>query len=436
MLIDKDKIVMYTILITFWVWCTLGFISEEIVPPLAKVKSMVYFLVDMVILFLGFFVLKDKKDIIFVLSFLILGYYITCVYNKYSVLYYVNGLRDFLYLVSLIPIFRYIYNNRLSEDFVKKFDKALFYFLVVQAICITFQFLKYGANDHGGGSMGNGYSGIVSIMIYVISFYLLKKRMNPNNIVGSLVANKWLIILLYPTFLNETKISFVFFVLYFILLLPFNKESLLRIFFVAPILLVLMYLVFNVYMSATGNTDDITDLDYYMEGYLMADESGDILHWAEWLYEHEELEADGSGDIPRFTKYMMIPEINANYPGHDITGYGIGQFKGGTLIENSKFYRDNEWLLRGSVPYGYHAFIQIGVFSIIFFIWFWIRFYSLRRKYLSVEKGIQVYLWVMIALFLVYNDFFRYTFVCLAFLYIMSQSLRWNNNEKDKLIIL
>lgn len=429
MLLDKDRIVLNVFLVTIWIWCTIGFVSEEMIPGLLPLRSGVYFLVDAIIMALGLIVLRNWKDWIFVLSFLVVGYHITCVHNEYSVAYYLNGLRDFLYLSSLIPIFRYLYKSRISDDFVRLFDKSLYAFLIVQAVCVTFQFLKYGANDHGGGSMGNGYSGIVTILIYVVSFYLMKKRMNPEKYLGSLIANKWLVILLYPTFLNETKISFIFFVMYFLLMLPLKKESLMRVIFAVPILVAGVYLAFNVYLSATGNKDDITDLSYYMEGYLMADESGDILNWAEYLYERGELEADGSSDIPRFTKYMLMPEINASYPGHDITGYGIGQFKGGTMMPSSKFYQDNEWMLRGSVPYGFHMIIQMGLFAVIYFVWFCLRIYSLREKGTKAEIGIQLFLWIMVVVFIFYNDFFRYTFACAIFLYVFIQSLRWHTQE-------
>ena len=167
---------MNVVLTLFWVWCTFGFISEEIAPFLLNVESSLFFLFDIILMVLGLVALKDKKDKKFVFSFIIIGYLITCLYNVYYALYYINGLREFIYLLWLIPIFRYIYNSCWGEEFVKKVDRTLFVFLIVQAVCITFQFLKYGANDHGGGSMGNGFSGIVSALIYLISFYLMKKR--------------------------------------------------------------------------------------------------------------------------------------------------------------------------------------------------------------------------------------------------------------------
>lgn len=431
MLLNKPKIVMNVVLALLWVWCTFGFISEEIAPFLINMKSGIFFLIDVAMLFVGFFVLKNKRDKIFVISFIAISFAITCLYNKYGMVFYVNGLREFVYMLSLLPILRYLYESSQSEEFVKKFDKQLFVFLIVQAICITFQFIKYGANDHGGGSMGNGYSGFVSILIYLVSFYLMKKRMDPERYVGSLVEHKWLLILLYPTFLNETKISFIFLILYFILLMPIDKRMFMRLVFTLPIGVILVVLLFNIYIGATGNKDDVLSVDYYMNEYLFAGEDNDIVDWMEHLYEHgEDLAIDGSNDLPRFTKIALVPELNDAYPGHGITGYGVGHFKGGTSIARSKFYLDNEWLLKGSIPYGYQMYIQLGFFAFAYFVLLWFQLSSLKNKE-KKELGIICYISILTMIILFYNDFFAYGCPTLVFFYIFTQALRWKPLEKQ-----
>ncbi len=400
-------------------------------PFLLGAKSGVFFLIDVAMLFLGFWTLKDKWDKIFVVSFLAITFWITCIYNKCAVVFYLNGIREFVFLISLIPILRYLYNSSQEKTFIEKFDKQLFIFLIVQAICIMFQFLKYGANDHGGGSMGNGCSGIVSILIYVISFYLMKKRMEPNRYVGSLIENKWLVILLYPTFMNETKISFIFFVMYFILLMPVDRRMFVRLIASFPFVIVVLVILFNVYTMATGNKDDITSVDYYLNEYLFAGDDNDIVDWMEALHESgEDLAIDGTNDLPRFTKIALIPELNAEYPGHAITGYGIGHFKGGTNIERSTFYKENEWLLKGSIPYSYQMYIQLGVFALLFFVWLWIKLIGLRQKDNAQELGIMAYVVILVLIILCYNDLFAYNCPTFILFYIFTQALRWEPNEK------
>jgi hypothetical protein len=428
MLLDKTKLVQNTVLTLFWVWCTFGFIAEEVAPFLESLRSGIFFLVDMALLGIGLVVLKDRKDKFFVLSFLAITYWITCIHCGYDTLFYFNGTREFVYLLWIIPILRYIYNSRQADEFVKRFDKHLFIFLIIQAFCVTFQFLKYGANDHGGGSMGNGFSGVVSMMIYLISFYLMKKQMDPDNYISSLINNKWLIILLFPTMLNETKISFILLAMYFILLLPINRQSLMKLLILSPVMCILMVVVFNIYMSVTDSQFDITS-EGFLEAYFYAEENDDIVNWVTVLHERgEDLAIDGTNDIPRFTKYIMIPELTDYYTGHSITGFGVGQFKGGTMIDSSKFYKENEYLLRGSIPYGFHAFIQIGFFAIIYFIWLWFRLASLKTSP-NIERGIVLFIIVMTLIVMLYNDFFRYGPICIAFFYIYTQALRWKPNE-------
>ena len=433
MVLSKPKIVINVVLALFWVWCTMGFISEELAPFLLNLKSGFFFLIDALMLLVGVLVLKNKWDKIFVISFIAITFVITCLYNKYGMVFYMNGLREFVYIISLIPILRYLYDSSQERAFVEKFDKHLFIFLIVQAICITFQFVKYGANDHGGGSMGNGYSGFVSILIYLISFYLMKKRMNPERFLASLVENKWLLILLYPTFLNETKISFIFLILYFVLLMPIDRKMFMRLVFTLPIGILVVVLVFNMYIGATGNKDDVLSVDYYMNEYLMAGDDNDIVDWMEHLYDHgEDLAIDGSNDLPRFTKIALIPELHAEYPGHVITGYGVGHFKGGTSIERSKFYLENEWLLKGSIPYSYQMYIQGGFIALAYFIIMWFRLVSLK---LGEEKelGVICYIIILTLIILLYNDFFAYCFPTLVFFFIFSQALRLKStNEINK----
>lgn len=253
--------------------------------------------------------------------------------------------------------------------------------------------------------------------------------MDPENYISSLIQNKWLIILLFPTMLNETKISFIFIVMYFVLLLPINRQSIAKLILMSPILGGLMILVFNLYMSTTNSQFDITSEDF-LEAYFYAEETDDIVNWVTVLHENEEeLAMDGTNDIPRFTKYIMIPDLTDHYTGHSITGFGVGQFKGGTMIESSKFFKENEYLLRGSIPYGFHAYIQIGYFAILFFIWLWFRLGSLKTTKNS-EKGIIIFIIITTVIILLYNDFFRFGPLCIAFFYIYTQALRWQPYNK------
>ena len=429
MTLDKDDLYINTLIGAFWVRCTFGFLCEEIIPPLHSLMFSVYFLFDIVIFGLGIIALTKKSDKIFFWAFIAAGLYITCIDNGYSLLFFVNGLRDFVFMLLLIPIFRFIYDSEERyKKFKPRFDRTLYIFLWVQVFCLTWQFVKYGANDHGGGSLGNYMSGIISTMIYLISFYLMKQRMDPSNYFQSLKDNKILIFLLFPTFLNETKISFIFLLFYFIFLMPINRKLIVRMLIMIPVLLGGLYVAMLGYLTATGNDDDILSLDYYTEMYLFSEDIDDAMNWAEYLYDTE---ADILDDLPRFTKFVMIPEMNDMYPGHEIFGYGVGQFKGGTTIPASKFYEENEWILRGSVPYLFHMFIQMGWLCIPFFAWFLVNLFRFKPKGSKFDKGMVLYFSLMIALIMFYNDSLRNAYMVMVMIYVLLETQTGKKPEEE-----
>ncbi len=425
MLIDKDRLYINTFLALFWVRALIGFIADE--TGAQGLSSAFMLLYDAGLALLGLMLLKRISDKIFLLVFVVAGYWVTCVYNGYSLVFYINGLREFLYILFLLPIFRYMYSSPRTSEFSRRFDQALYIFLWVQVFCLTWQFIKYGANDHGGGSLGNGYSGTISTLIYVISFYLMKRRtVGSTDYFANLANNKDLLFLLIPTFLNETKISFLFLPFYFLLLMPIDRRFLVRMLFMAPITVAILFGVFWLYLNVTENDAEVTSLDYYTEEYLYTDDD-ELLDLAEALYENND--EDGLVDLPRFTKYIMLPELNSEYPGHSITGYGIGQFKGGTFVGKTKFFEDNEWILAGSVPYGFHLYIQFGLIGVVFMIWFIVNVFKSRVKHTYVDKGVVIYMAIVFVLILFYDSSFRVALTGTIYLYIITQNYKGHKDS-------
>ena len=190
-----DKYVLYrrTLFTIFWVWATFGFLQEELLPFLASIRSVLFLGLDALLLLLIILIVRDRKALFFAGGFLLLAVFSTFFVQKLSVINLINGCRDFLPMLSL-PLFVEM-QRRYGNDFVVRFDKQLFYFLVLQAPCIVWQFLNYGANDAGGGSLGYGFSGIISTSIYIISFYLIQKRWTYTNYFADLMRNKQYILL-------------------------------------------------------------------------------------------------------------------------------------------------------------------------------------------------------------------------------------------------
>ena len=422
-----DKYVLYrrTLFTIFWVWATFGFLQEELLPFLASIRSVLFLGLDALLLLLIILIVRDRKALFFAGGFLLLAVFSTFFVQKLSVINLINGCRDFLPLLSL-PLFVEM-QRRYGNDFVVRFDKQLFYFLVLQAPCIVWQFLNYGANDAGGGSLGYGFSGIISTSIYIISFYLIQKRWTYTNYFAELMRNKQYILLLFPSFLNETKVSFVFLLCYFLLLVKIDAKVMIKMTFVAPLVLVLMIVVYNIYLSATGNKDDITSLDYYTETYLAVDDPEQLMMIGEMLQGGEFEDDSWDVDLPRFTKIMFYPALMESSDNSQLIGAGVSHFKGGTSLAQTKFAEDYHWALTGTVPYLYFLLVQLGYIGAIGFV-VYILFYGFKigQKLPNRMLNIQVLLFVVVAIVLCYNDAFRVGVFNMLFCYILAQTQNWS----------
>lgn len=403
MVINKDILFRRIFFICFWIWACFGFIQDEILPFLKSVQPIVQFGLDFVFLLLGLCCIKQKQDVLYILIFTLFAYVSTCLLNNLSLLNFVNGYRDFIPLVVSLPILRYLNRTKeLQVDFNRTFDRQLLLFLILQVPCVLFQFLKYGANDHGGGTLGNWNSGIVSTSIYLISFYLVSKKWDSSRFIDSLINNKWYILLLLPTFFNETKVSFLFLIAYFLFLMKVDAKIVLKLLWIVPIMSVILYLLFNVYISATGN-NDAASLDYYEE-YLWAGEhdNQDLITMFDMLENDEFEDDDWYIDIARFSRIMLMPTLlEESTKGGLLCGGGLSHFKGGTVLEQTNLAKEYKWFFTGTIPYLVFVIAQLGLFGFVLCIWRYFPLKILKRK--NISKNVVFYAMFVIAVIMVYN---------------------------------
>ena len=347
-----------------------GFISEEIVPALENLFTPFNLICDALAILLGIMSLRRKWDLMIVASFVVLSFVSTCIVNGLGFVNWGNGSRVFIGTLFICPYFRYVWDddNR-HKFFIEKIDKHLIVWLVIQAFCVVEQFIRYGAGDHVGGSMGNGFSPVVSFGIYMISFYLLRKRLDPDNVFQSIRDNYWLVLLLFPTFLNETKISFILILMYFFLLFPINKSYIKRVLLIAPAVALLMGGALWVYIETVGRSDDMLDPKFLIEEYLYSDLGPDELaDGVDYAFEYE----IDLPDVPRFAKMAMIPYIFSQEGNQWLMGYGVGCFNGTFFVEPPKIAKNYEWFFIGTNPYLNHILLQLGILGIIWAVaFFW-----------------------------------------------------------------
>ncbi|MDE6130471.1 MAG: hypothetical protein K2F74_02660, partial [Muribaculaceae bacterium] len=255
-MIEKYKLFYRTFIVLFWIMMCWGFVSEEFLPFLSKLTTFEMLFIDGAFALFGFVTIRNKGDIAVLVTFLVIGVISTIYLNGIGWYNFGNGFRDFVGIIFVVPVIRWFFRSERSAEFVRDFDKQLKIWLYVQAFCLTWQFIRYGANDAGGGSFGYGSSGMVSTLIYLISFYLLSKNWDSSNAWKSIKENKEYLILLYPTFLNETKISFIYLMLYMLLLIKFDRTVWIKAVFLFPVFGMVMALLFSVYLDVTDQEGD------------------------------------------------------------------------------------------------------------------------------------------------------------------------------------
>ncbi|MGL5318809.1 MAG: hypothetical protein ACRC9Q_08990 [Bacteroidales bacterium] len=396
-MIEKYKLITKILIPVLWVYSIFGFISDEFLTFLGSARSPIFFLCDIIIFIIGFILLKKRWDYYLLFSFIVISYISTVMQNNLGILTYLNGLRDFIPLLVFAPIFLYFKEeNERYEYFKEKMDRFILLFLIIQIPCSLYQFLLYGAGDLVGGSLGWYSSGILSTLVFLLTFYNLSKKRKPDQSLGLFfIENRYYLILLLPAFLNETKITFIYLILFFMLFLRIDRYILIRFMIASPFVVAVLALAINIYLIATGTSEDFLSLDYYTEMYLMNEDS---VNFAMSLN-------DGSEDVPRFSK--IIEGLNLLFSeSKQQLGFGLGHFKGGTTLQQTSFSDQYQWLLFGSVPYIFFVFIQLGIIGLGWQIFFWIRAFEYDRKN-DHNLNIQFFVFVIYLLVLFYNDSFR-----------------------------
>lgn len=422
---DYSPIYQRLFFFTFWVGATFGFISDEVITPLASYRSLVFLGLDAIMVLLACCTVRKISHIAALAVLLAVSWASTCYSNEMSLTFWANGLRDFLGVMVAYPVICYFMgDNERRKRFEAELDRALLMFLLLQAFCVTYQFIRYGAGDHCGGSFGNWYSGIVSMCIFIASFILVHKSLDNEHIFASLIHNKLPIILLFPTFLNETKISFVLIVLYFVLLMPLDRRYLTRAMWMLPAALGLIWIAGTMYSMGVKEDDDIFDNEYVME-YLTIDDIENAEGGALW-----DMEQGNAADVPRLTKIMYLPILHEQEPGHEMLGWGIGQFKGGQGMEVSDFAYRYDWLLCGSIPYIFHVHIQLGMLGIVLMA-LWIVLMVLLKPSWSTGRdyNAQLLFVLIILIIMLYNDSLRDLWMCSFLAFLLAGS--WKTAEED-----
>lgn len=346
-----------------------------------------------------------------------------------------NGSREFFGLLFVIPVIRFMLLSKDGARFARSVDTQLKWFLVVQAFAVTYQFIKYGANDHGGGTFGYGGSGQVSSLIYMVSYYLVMKNWDSGKtFLRNLHANRWWVLLLYPTFLNETKVSFVFLVVYFMTLTEINRHFIFRTIKVLPVMILVIVGAGWVYFATTpADADEMMTVEFF-DSYLVGQDIDEIVEKAIMVQDEGLVgESDFLVDVPRFGKVFLVPEALSHTKGGMWLGAGLGQFKGGNLVKKSQFASRYQWLLYGSVLFLFFVLIQLGIVGVIWFAADVITAVFVKNTRSVYGINVSLYVLMNILISVIYNDQMRYISVCFLMFYLVMWGLQPAGDADQKL---
>ncbi len=427
---EKRFLLQRLFFIGFWLATCTGFVSDLFWQhgDSSILRSASLIVVDIILLFLALFTVRKAFDVFLISFFITISLISTCFLNHSGFFSWLNGLRYFFGMLFLVPILRFFYENETRHAlFVKSLDRQLYIFLCLQAPAVLFQFLVHGAGDQVGGTMGDGFSGVISISIYLTSFYLLSKRIDQNNILQSLYKNWIYIFLLFPTFLNETKISFILLVVYFILLMPLDRKYIIRMTFMVPVIGLLVGVGSYFYMSTVSGSERLEISEEFFENYFDAD-----LDDLEGAMEYAENNYSEMFDVPRLAKFAIIPMIFTVHPGHHLLGFGTNIYAHGAHMEASEFYQEYDWLLNGTSPWLFSIYMQLGIIGTIWSLAFFISlFYRKNPIYRRRNLNAQFFLFVVIFIMFFYSDHWGYANFC--YIALIFNFLSWEKPSREEL---
>ncbi len=434
----KYKVVAYTLLSIFWVLGTYTCILQEISESVYNaISTYINIVGEGLLVILALWTIRKRVDMFLIGSFLAISI-ISSYLNNGGLFFWLNGLRSYIPMLFTVPVIRYLFSTRRRAMlFLRLMDKSIYIFLWLQIPVMIYQCILYGAYDNVGGTLGWMNSGTISTLIYLLSFYLMLRHWDKDkNYLENLKHNWILLMLLFPSMLNETKISLIYIVLYFLFLIPMDKKFLFRLLYLSPVILVAISVGVYLYSSFL-NTKYLTDDDdpsnmfsvEWIEEYTFGKETMKTLVLEGYMENMNDVQET---DFARGIKFAALPIILDDNPYGWIWGYGIGQFKGGTHVEMTKFASKFEWFIRGTVMQLMMFIIEMGIMGCLWLIIYILVLFRWGKRVGNRNKRLQWFMGIVTAMILTYAPFFTFIQFMILFTYIAFLSSRWRLTELCK----
>ena len=116
------------------------------------------------------------------------------------------------------------------------------------------------------------------------------------------------------------------------------------------------------------------------------------------------------------------PDALHDTRGGMMLGAGLGQFKGGTLLDQTNFGKKYKWLTNGSRPWSFFILLQLGYIGLIWFVWATFMQLDFKHENRENDKNIKIFILLDIILMLFYNDSLRVLPLCIVLFYIATMT--------------
>lgn len=425
LVVSKSKLVSGILLSVFWIIGTFAFVGQEFaLSAYESLSPIIFALGDFVLILLGLWIIRNRTDIIILTSFITIAFVSTCIFNEMSLLQFLNGMRIYIGFIFVIPVIRYLFEEESRRRaFIKRMDKSLYIFLWLQVPTMIFQCYLYGAFDKVGGTLGWMNSGVITTLIYMISFYLMLKRWDKEKSYLQNLKKNWILIfLLFPSYLNETKIAFVFLAMYFFFLIPMDRKFVKRMLFVIPLMIVMLFGAAYLYVNLVDTNGQNIFSKEYIEIYMNGDD--ELVELVEYIVDNDVTEVE-EGDYARGLKFAVLPLILKRSPHATAIGYGTGLYKGGKYFEKTEFSKHYNWLLQGTIMQAFLWLVELGWIGFIWYVVFWLIYFRFFRR-CHRNAQLQFYLFLTVVLISLYSCNFCLVPFYIIFMYMMFLSSRWN----------
>lgn len=394
----------YVYLIILSVYAFYRFVGTYMLPVVANLSTFILIFCDGILILLGIYSIRKFSFYITMLLIFTGISMITFLFNEdqVSLITHLNGLREFLVIFLSLNFCDYILSKE-GYRINKIFIKYLFVFLIFQLITSVIEFIKYGACDEVGGGFAFGGSGVLTLMVFISSFYLIINRATINKFADiDFYKSAKYFILVIPAFINETKITLILLPVFFVLLLRFNKTQFLN----SVMIMLLAGISLFIYSSVFGDIaagGGVVGVENPFKDFLNKD-------YIRSYFYNQNLD---SYNVSRFTKIQVGLDILSDDKSSLFFGNGLGLFKGTNLLGTSYFTQRYFWLLSGSKNYLFILLIQLGIVGSLLILYSILyplikTYYSTGVSKVLLVKRFNIYLLFSLIMMFIYNSSLRF----------------------------